>query len=81
VESLRDGGGTMVPPGVLGGPDIRHPAWVAWLTVHIYYLAGFRNRLAVLWSWSWNYLRRDRPIRIIARSDTDALTGFVEGMV
>jgi NADH dehydrogenase len=56
------------------------PGWVAWLTVHIYYLAGFRNRLAVLWSWSWNYLRKDRPIRIIARSDTDALTGFVEGM-
>ena len=56
------------------------PGWVAWLTVHIYYLVGFRNRLAVLWSWSWNYLRKDRPIRIIARSDTDALTGLVEGM-
>lgn len=56
------------------------PGWVAWLTVHIYYLAGFRNRLAVLWSWSSNYLRKDRPIRIIARSDDDALTGAVEGL-
>jgi hypothetical protein len=39
---------------------------------------GFRNRLAVLWSWSWSYLRKDRPIRIIARSDPDTLTGGVE---
>ena len=52
---------------------------MAWLTVHIYYLAGFRNRLAMLWSWSWNYVRRDRPIRIIARSDTDVLTDLAEG--
>jgi NADH:quinone reductase (non-electrogenic) len=52
--------------------------WVAWLTVHLYYLVGFRNRLAVLWSWSWNYLRKDRPVRIIARSDADNLTDAVE---
>jgi NADH dehydrogenase len=24
------------------------PAWVTWLTVHIFFLIGFRNRLAVL---------------------------------
>ncbi len=41
------------------------PAWVAWLTVHLYYLVGFRNRLAVFASWGWNYLRKDRPLRII----------------
>jgi NADH:ubiquinone reductase (H+-translocating) len=52
--------------------------WVAWLTVHLYYLVGFRNRLAVLCSWSWNYLRKDRPVRIIARSDADTLTDAVE---
>jgi NADH dehydrogenase len=43
--------------------------WVAWLTVHLYYLVGFRNRLTVFASWGWNYLRKDRPIRIIVRTD------------
>ena len=48
--------------------------WLAWLIVHIYYLIGFRNRLAVLASWAWNYIRKDRSIRIIARSEGDPLT-------
>ncbi|MGH2608296.1 MAG: NAD(P)/FAD-dependent oxidoreductase [Tepidiformaceae bacterium] len=42
--------------------------WVAWLVVHLYYLIGFRNRLAVLLGWAWNYIRLDRPVRIIARA-------------
>ena len=53
--------------------------WVVWLLVHIYYLIGFRNRLAVLMSWGWNYLRRDRPIRIVARADFDPLADETEG--
>jgi NADH dehydrogenase len=48
--------------------------WVVWLVVHIYYLIGFRNRLAVLTLWGWNYLRRDRPIRIVTRAQPDPLT-------
>lgn len=51
------------------------PAWMAWLAVHLYYLAGFRNRFVVLSTWGFNYLHRDRPIRIIARADDDALDG------
>jgi NADH dehydrogenase len=39
--------------------------WLTWLFVHIYYLIGFRNRLSALASWAWDYLRHDRPIRII----------------
>jgi hypothetical protein len=35
--------------------------------------------VAVLWSWSWYYFRKDRAIRIIARSDGDAVTDAVEG--
>ncbi len=42
--------------------------WVGWLFVHLYYLIGFRNRLAVLARWAWYYLLYDRPIRIIARA-------------
>ncbi|HJP64985.1 MAG TPA: NAD(P)/FAD-dependent oxidoreductase [Actinomycetota bacterium] len=45
--------------------------WLAWLLVHIYYLIGFRNRAAVLASWGWNYLRKDRPIRVIVRGLPD----------
>lgn len=45
--------------------------WLVWLMVHLYYLIGFRNRLVVLVNWGWNYLRADRPIRIITASDAD----------
>ncbi len=30
-------------------------AWFAWLSVHIYFLIGFRNRFAVLLQWMWTY--------------------------
>ena len=46
-------------------------AWVSWLFVHLYYLIGFRNRAAVFLSWGWNYVREDRPIRIITRTEPD----------
>lgn len=39
--------------------------WLTWLFVHVYYLIGFRNRIAALYSWAWDYVRHDRPIRII----------------
>jgi NADH dehydrogenase len=52
--------------------------WLTWLFVHIYYLIGFRNRAVVLASWGWNYLRMDRPIRLILRSRADRLTGEVD---
>jgi NADH dehydrogenase len=49
--------------------------WVVWLVVHLYYLVGFRNRLAVLGSWGWNYFRKDRPIRIVVRAHADRVSG------
>ncbi len=52
--------------------------WLAWLVVHIYYLIGFRNRAVVLGSWGWDYLRRDRPIRLILRSDEDPVSSSLE---
>lgn len=45
--------------------------WAAWLAVHLYYIIGFRNRLIVLAGWAWNYLRSDRPVRIMARAGPD----------
>lgn len=42
--------------------------WVIWLAVHLYYIIGFRNRFVVLVGWAWDYIRSDRPVRIIARA-------------
>jgi NADH dehydrogenase len=40
-------------------------AWIAWLLIHILYLAGFRNRLIVLAQWAWFYLRNEPGARLI----------------
>ncbi|MDQ1519274.1 MAG: hypothetical protein QOI55_347 [Actinomycetota bacterium] len=39
--------------------------WIVWLAVHLYYLIGFENRVAVLMRWSWYYFRNDRPVRAL----------------
>jgi NADH dehydrogenase len=41
------------------------PAWVTWLTVHIFFLIGFRNRLAVFAAWIWTYFTFTRGARLI----------------
>jgi NADH:ubiquinone reductase (H+-translocating) len=40
-------------------------AWVAWLFLHLLYLAGLRNRATVLVNWTWSYLTWDRGNRLI----------------
>lgn len=40
-------------------------AWVAWLFVHLMYLAEFQNRVLVLVQWGWNYVTRNRSARLI----------------
>ncbi len=40
-------------------------AWVAWLTIHIFFLIGFRNRLLVITQWAWAYLTFQRGARLI----------------
>lgn len=44
------------------------PAWLAWLGLHLVFLAGFRNRISVFVNWAWNWLTWDRGPRIIFRS-------------
>jgi NADH dehydrogenase len=41
------------------------PAWLAWLFIHIAFLIGFRNKLAVLLGWAFAYLRDNPGARII----------------
>jgi NADH dehydrogenase len=40
-------------------------AWLLWGAVHIYFLIGFRNRLAVLLNWLWAYFSFHRGSRLI----------------
>jgi NADH dehydrogenase len=44
------------------------PAWVAWLTVHIFFLVGFRNRFSVFRQWIWTYLTSQDGARLITGS-------------
>jgi len=41
------------------------PAWLFWLFLHIFWLIGFRNRLAVMSEWAWAYLTFQRRARLI----------------
>ncbi len=40
-------------------------AWFLWLTVHIMYLVGFRNRVSVLIQWAYSYFTYQRGVRLI----------------
>jgi NADH:ubiquinone reductase (H+-translocating) len=40
-------------------------AWLLWSFTHIYFLIGFRNRLAVAMNWGWNYVTFQRGTRLI----------------
>lgn len=40
-------------------------AWLAWLFIHVWYLIGFRNRVAVLLNWMWSYVSYKRGARLI----------------
>jgi NADH:ubiquinone reductase (H+-translocating) len=44
------------------------PAWLAWLFVHIIFLVGFRNRVAVLLQWAWAYFTFNKGARLITRN-------------
>lgn len=50
---------------VFGVPLTGMIAWLAWLFVHVLFLVGFRNRLAVLFDWTWAYLSYQRSARVI----------------
>ena len=40
-------------------------AWLAWLIVHLIFLIGFRNKIAVLTSWTYSYFTYRLGARII----------------
>ncbi len=44
-------------------------AWIMWVTVHLFKLIGFRNKLLVMINWAWDYLFFERALRIITPRD------------
>jgi NADH dehydrogenase len=44
-------------------------AWLLWGVAHIYFLIGFRNRMAVALDWLWSYLTYQRGARLITGED------------
>jgi len=51
-------------------------AWATWLTVHIFFLIGFRNRISVFAAWIWTYLTFAHGARLITGDQT--LSGWQE---
>lgn len=47
-------------------------AWVAWLTLHLIFLIGFRNKVAVMIQWIYSYFAYKRGARIIATPGGEA---------
>jgi NADH:ubiquinone reductase (H+-translocating) len=45
-------------------------AWVLWGIVHIFFLIGFRNRMAVFLNWIWAWLTYGRGARLITGDTT-----------
>ncbi|MES2743814.1 MAG: NAD(P)/FAD-dependent oxidoreductase [Bdellovibrionota bacterium] len=50
-------------------------AWMAWLLVHVYFLIGFKNRVAVLLQWIWSYFTHNKGARLITNRDWRTHTG------
>lgn len=50
-------------------------AWLLWGMVHIYFLIGFRNRLAVFFNWVWAWLSYARGARLITGEHRPASNG------
>ena len=42
-------------------------AWLTWLFVHLITLVGYRNKILVLFNWTWSYFSYDNAIRLIIR--------------
>ncbi len=64
--------------GVVGGHKLSGwVAWMAWWSVHIFFLIDFRSRLLVLINWAWNYLTFRRGARLITGAWRPRITSGV----
>jgi NADH dehydrogenase len=42
-------------------------AWVTWLVIHIFPLAGFTNKLKTVFNWMMSFFTNDPSLRLILR--------------
>src|SRR5262245_17453321 len=49
-------------------------AWVAWLGIHLIFLIGLRNKLAVMLQWMYSYFAYKRGARIITSASSEKRT-------
>ncbi len=40
-------------------------AWLIWMVAHVFFLAGFKNKVVVAVQWVWSYVTRNRAARLI----------------
>jgi NADH dehydrogenase len=59
IAQLRNG---LVLRGTVG--------WIAWFSLHLVYLVGFRNKMTVFVNWWWRYLNWTSGPRVIFSSET-----------
>jgi NADH dehydrogenase len=56
--------------GTVGGVQMSGRfAWLFWVSVHLFYLIGFRNRLVVLFDWAWAYVSFERSARVFTTEE------------
>lgn len=56
------------------------PAWFLWCTVHVWYLAGYRSRIAVGLTWLWHYVTYERHARLITGLEDDDMALVTDAM-
>jgi NADH:ubiquinone reductase (H+-translocating) len=61
-----------LPPTMLGLHFSGLLAWWFWLSAHVFFLIGFRNRLVVLMNWAWAYFTYQRHARVVFGSPSFA---------
>jgi EmrB/QacA subfamily drug resistance transporter len=50
-------------------------AWITWLTVHLWYLIGFENRVLVVTRWAFSFVTHGRGARLITDPSHRSTTG------
>jgi NADH dehydrogenase len=56
------------------------PGWIFWGLAHVYFLIGVRNRIAVAFSWMWDYVTFGRRARLISEPAKVALAPASEAL-
>lgn len=74
--SMATVGRTAAAADLPSGRNLSGPAaWLAWLGVHLYYLAGLQNRVVVSIRWLWAYLTWRWGSRLIRASEVSPAQG------